>query len=84
MMDKVITQLVVIGPERRGWPKAVQPGNHEWVTLIQGVNAAGWAILPFNIFASQHYLYVRYKEDIPCNWAKAVSNNSWTTNKLGV
>jgi hypothetical protein len=52
IIDKITTQLVVTGLERRGRPKAVQPGNREWVTVIQGINAAGWAIPPFIIFAS--------------------------------
>jgi predicted patatin/cPLA2 family phospholipase len=41
MMGKITTQLVVTASERRGRPKAVQPGNREWVTVIQGINAAG-------------------------------------------
>jgi hypothetical protein len=84
MMGKITTQLVVTGSERRGRPKAVQPGNREWVTVIQGINAAGWAIPPFIIFAGQHHLSAWYKEDIPRDWAIAVSDNGWTTNKLGV
>jgi hypothetical protein len=74
----------VTGSERRGRPKAIQPGNREWVTLIQGINAAGWAIPPFIIFAGQHHLSAWYKEDIPRDWAIAVSDNGWTTNKIGV
>jgi hypothetical protein len=41
MMGKIMTQLVVTGSERRGRPKAIQPGNRKWVTVIQGINAAG-------------------------------------------
>jgi hypothetical protein len=41
MMGKITTQLVITASERRGRPKAVQPGNREWVTVIQGINAAG-------------------------------------------
>jgi hypothetical protein len=29
MMGKITTQLVVTGSERRGRPKAVQPGNRK-------------------------------------------------------
>ena len=56
MMGKITTQLVVTGSERRGRPKAVQPGNREWVTLIAAINAAGWTIPPFLIFAGQYHL----------------------------
>ncbi|RYO18083.1 hypothetical protein AA0111_g10813 [Alternaria arborescens] len=31
-------------------------GNREWVTAIQGINAMGWAIPPFIIFAGKHHL----------------------------
>jgi len=85
MMGKITTQLVVTGSERRGRPKAIQPGNREWVTVIQGINAAGWAIPPFLIFAGQYDLSAWYEEeDIPRDWAIAVSDNGWTTNELGV
>jgi hypothetical protein len=85
MMGKITTQLVVTGSERRGRPKAIQPGNREWTTVIQGINAAGWAIPPFIIFAGQYHLSAWYEEeDIPRDWAIAVSDNGWTTNELGV
>jgi hypothetical protein len=35
---------VVTASQRRNRPLGVQPGNREWVTLIAGVNAPGWAI----------------------------------------
>jgi hypothetical protein len=84
MMGKIMTQLVVTGSERRGRPKAVQPGNREWATVIQEINAAGWAIPPFIIFAGKHHLSAWYEEDISRDWAIAVSDNGWTTNELGV
>jgi len=75
----------VTGSERRGRPNAIQPGNRKWVTVILGINAAGWAFPPFIIFAGQYHLSAWYEEeDIPRNWAIAVSDNSWTTNELGV
>jgi hypothetical protein len=84
MMGKITTQLVVTGSERRGRPKTIQPGNREWVTLIAAINAAGWSIPPFLIFAGQYHLSAWYKEDIPRDWAIAVSDNGWINNKLGV
>jgi hypothetical protein len=84
MMGKITTQLVVTGLERRGKPKAIQPGSREWVTLIAAINAAGWSIPPFIIFTGQYHLSAWYEEDIPHDWAIAVSDNGWTTNKLGV
>jgi hypothetical protein len=84
MMGKITTQLVVTGSERRGRPKAIQPGNREWVTLIAAINAAGWSVPLFLIFAGQYHLSAWYEEDIPRDWAIAVSDNGWTNNELGV
>jgi hypothetical protein len=45
----------------------------------------GWAIPPFVIFKGKHHLSAWYKEDnLPHNWVIAVSDNGWTTNKLGL
>jgi len=55
-MGKISSQLVITGLERRGRPKAVQPGDHEWATVIGGVNAMGWAIPPFIILAGLYHL----------------------------
>jgi hypothetical protein len=52
--------------------------------LIAGINAAGWSIPPFIILTGQYYLSAWYKAEIPRNWVIAVSDNGWTTNKLGV
>lgn len=84
MMGKIATQLVVTGSERRGRTKAIQPGNRDWITVIQSINAAGWAIPPFIIFAGKHHLSAWYEEYIPYNWAIAVSDKGWTTIGLGI
>ena len=39
MMGVISTAMVVTSAERRGKRKAMQPGNREWVTVIQGVNS---------------------------------------------
>lgn len=62
MMGKITTTLVITESERRGRPKAVQPGNREWTTVIQGINAAGWAIPPFLIFAGQYLLSAWFED----------------------
>ena len=85
MIGKITTQLVVTASERRGRPKAVEPGNRGWVTLIAAINAAGWAVPPFLIFAGKYHLSAWYEEaEIPRDWAIAVSDNGWTNNELGV
>jgi hypothetical protein len=47
MMGVIASGMVVTGAERRGRPKSVQPGNREWITVIQAINAEGQAIPPF-------------------------------------
>jgi hypothetical protein len=84
MMGQISAGAVVTALERWRWPKAVQQGNREWTTVIQGVNTIGWAILSFTIFKSRHHLSVWYKEEnLPQDWVIEVSENSWTTNELG-
>lgn len=84
-MGKISAQLVVTSSERRSRPKAIRPGNREWVTVIHGISAAGWAIPPFIIFAGQHHLSAWYKgNDILSDWVISLSDNGWATNELGV
>jgi hypothetical protein len=47
MIGKISSQLVVTGSEKPGKQKKLQPGDREWVTLVQGVAATGRIILPF-------------------------------------
>jgi hypothetical protein len=68
-----------------GKAKLAQPGNREWATVIQGVNAQGWAIPPFIILAAQYHLANWYTEyNLPADWCIVTTNNSWTTNKVGL
>jgi hypothetical protein len=56
MMGLISSGMVVIGSERQGRPKSVQPGNREWITVIQVINSGGQSIPPFIIGADQYYL----------------------------
>ncbi|RKK60600.1 hypothetical protein BFJ69_g17211 [Fusarium oxysporum] len=49
MMGVIASGMVVTSSERRGKPESVQPGNREWITVIQAINAEGQAIPPFII-----------------------------------
>jgi hypothetical protein len=82
-MGMISGPYVVTGSERRNAPKSVQPGNREWVTVTQGVNALGWAIPPFIIFAGQYHLQAWYEgDDIPSDWPISLSDNGWTTDAI--
>ncbi|KAG8356579.1 hypothetical protein FVEN_g12836 [Fusarium venenatum] len=56
MMGIMQSGMVVTGAERQGRPKSVQPGNREWITVIQAISAEGQSIPPFIISAGQYYL----------------------------
>ncbi|KAL2126146.1 hypothetical protein VTI74DRAFT_1606 [Chaetomium olivicolor] len=77
--------MVVTTSDGFGKVKLAQPGNREWATVIQGVNALGWAIPPFIILAAQYHLANWYTEcNLPANWRFATTDNGWTTNAVGL
>ncbi|KAJ4154502.1 hypothetical protein NW754_16771 [Fusarium falciforme] len=85
MMGVIANGMVVTGTERRERPKLVQPGSREWITVIQAINAEGWAIPPFIIGAGQYHLANWYRDsNLPDDWAIATSPNGWTDNELGL
>ena len=75
--------MIFTGSEKRGNPKGIQPGNREWVTDIQGVNAKGWALPPFLSFSGK-VLISSWFHDLPRDWVIQVSPNGWTSNELGL
>jgi hypothetical protein len=84
MMGQISTGVVVTDAEKPGRAKQVQPGNREWVTVIQGINATGWPIPPYIIFKARQHLSNWYKDDtLPQDWVISISENGWTTNQLG-
>ncbi|SCO92528.1 related to transposase [Fusarium oxysporum] len=85
MMGVIASGMVITGVERRGKAKSVQPGNREWVTVIQAINAEGWAIAPFIVVAGQYHLASWYQEsNLPGDWAIATTQNGWTDNETGL
>ncbi len=85
MMGVISTGRVVTSAERRGRPKMAQPGNREWVTVVQGINSQGWAIPPFIIVAGQHHLTNWYEDSVlPPEWVIATTHNGWTDNEKGL
>jgi hypothetical protein len=85
MMGIIQSGMVVTGTDRRGKPKSVQPGNREWITVIQAINADGQAISPFIIGAGQYHLANWYRDsNLPGDWAIATTQNGWTDNETGL
>jgi hypothetical protein len=85
MMGVISTGMVVTSSDGRTKAKRIQPGNREWVTVIQGVNSQGWAVPPFVIVAGKNHLASWYQNSgFPPDWVIAVSENGWTTNERGM
>ena len=83
IIGKILSQLVITGSEGYGKKKRVQPGNREWVTVIQGVGASGRRLPPFVVFAGKVLINVWF-ENLPADWVLEVSLNGWTNNQLGL
>ena len=79
----IATTKVVTSTDRRTRPSLAQPGNREWVTIVEAINASGWILRPMIIFASKTHRTNRFtNNNIPLDWAIAVSDNGWTTDQL--
>jgi hypothetical protein len=83
LMGKITPQLVVTSSDKPGKRKQLQPGDREWVTLVQGVSATGKVIPPFLIFAGK-VLISNWFYDLPRNWVIQVSPTGWTNNNLAL
>lgn len=84
-MGVIANGMVVTNSERRSNVKMRQPGNREWVTVIQGIGALGFCIPPFIVVSGKYHLSTWY-EDNPFTreWRIATSPNGWTTNEIGL
>ena len=82
MMGVATTLKVVTSSGAIGRAIAIQPGNREWVTVIEGVNTTGWATPPFIILPEKLHQSGWY-QGLPSNWMLAISDNGWTTDELG-
>jgi hypothetical protein len=85
LMGIIATTMVVTSAERQGKPKSKQPGNRNWSTVIEAVNALGWAIPAFIIVKAKVHLASWYENSpLPKDWIISISENGWTTNEIGL
>ena len=83
MIGVILTAIVVTSLERAGRAKAKQPGNREWVTVIQAVNTLGWSVPPFVVMKGKYILLSWYNEfKLLKGWRLSVSDNRWTINQI--
>ena len=81
-MGLVATAKVVTRADLTGKPFLIQPGNCEWVTSIECINASGWALPPFK--GKIHIEGWYQDEALPHDWRIEVSPNGWTTDEIGL
>jgi hypothetical protein len=78
MMGMISTCMVVTNMKRlRSKERMAQPGNREWVTVIQGANAGGWAIPPFIIVAGRFELSNWFDDRVlPQDWVVVTTHKT--------
>jgi hypothetical protein len=82
-MGVASTSKVVTRSDRRNRPIVIQPGNREWATVIECINATGWALDPMIIFEGKVHISSWYDSSVlPKTWRIGVSDNGWTTDEL--
>lgn len=84
-MGIISTAKVVTGSNRAGRPRTTQPGNREWVTVIETICARGHTIPPLIIFEAVMHQAAWYENGLlPYDWSIAVSENGWTNSQIGL
>jgi hypothetical protein len=82
-MGVIATSRVVTSTDSQGRPRTTQPGNREWVTVIEAINALGHAIPPLGIFKAVMHQAAWYN-NVPHDWSIGLSENGWTINEIGL
>jgi hypothetical protein len=72
--------MVVTRSDRHGKAKSIQPGNREWATVIECINAKGWCIPPFVIVQGAYHLANWTTESgFPPSWNPSITRYSEST-----
>ena len=82
-MGLTATAKVVTRAEYYGRRSVLQPGNREWVTVIESVRANGDVLPPCVIFKGKNYRESWF-DNLPNDWRFEVSENGWTTDEIGL
>jgi hypothetical protein len=84
-MGVISTAKVITGANRAGRPRTTQPGNREWVTIIETIGSCGFTIPLLVIFEVVMHQATWYENKIiPYDWSIGVSENGWTNNEIGL
>ncbi|OQE11280.1 hypothetical protein PENFLA_c074G06585, partial [Penicillium flavigenum] len=82
-MGLTATAKVVTRSEYYGRRALLQPGNREWVTVIECINASGWA-LPLCVIFKGKVFIESWFDGLPEDWRFEVSPNGWTSDEIGL
>lgn len=82
-MGLTATAKVITRTEYYGKRALLQPGNREWVTVIECISAAGYALPPYIIFKHKS-LNLAWAEDLPSDWILDNSPNGWTSDEISL
>lgn len=82
-MGLTSTARVITRSEYYGRCSVLQPGNHEWVTVVESIGASGWVLPPVIIFKGKQYQQAWF-EELLRDWRFEVSLNGWTTDEIGL
>ena len=82
-MGLISTAKVITRSEYYGRRSLLQPGNREWVTAIECINASGWAHPPCIIFKGKVFIESWF-DGLPEDWRFEVSPNGWTSDEIGL
>lgn len=82
-MGLTATARAITHAEYHGRRPILQPGNREWVTSIEAINATGWALPPYLIFKGKVFIESWF-DDLLLNWRIDISPNGWTTDQIGL
>jgi len=73
-MGLTATARVITRAEYYGRRALLQPGNREWVTAIECINASGWVLPPCVIFKGKVFIEGWF-DNLPNDWRFEVSPN---------
>ena len=82
-MGLTSTAKVVTRAEFYGRRLLLQPGNREWVTTIECINASGWALPPCVIFKGKVFVESWF-DGLPDDWRFEVSRKGWTSDEISL
>ncbi|KAJ5240603.1 uncharacterized protein N7469_002194 [Penicillium citrinum] len=82
-MGLISTQKVVTRAEYYGRRRLLQPGNREWVTVVEAICADGYSLPPCVIFKGKVAI-AGWFDNLPKNWRIEVPNNGWTSDEIGL